>query len=94
MQQVFEDDLLKQTASGIVAETSAKLEELYKVQAHPRDINLFYLADNLRERIEQRDSHYEVLNSGIRFSREELLNELREHPERFSPNVILHGLYQ
>ncbi len=94
MQQVFEDDLLKQTASGIVAETSAKLEELYKVQAHPRDINLFYLADNLRERIEQRDSHYEVLNSGIRFSREELLNELREHPERFSPNVILRGLYQ
>jgi bacillithiol biosynthesis cysteine-adding enzyme BshC len=94
MQQVFEDDLLKQTASGIVAETSAKLGELYKVQAHPRDINLFYLTDNLRERIEQRDSNYEVLNSGIKFSREELLNELKEHPERFSPNVILRGLYQ
>jgi len=94
MQQVFEDDLLRQTATGLVAETSAKLGELYKLQAHPRDINLFYLKDNLRERIEQRNSNYEVLNSGIKFSRDELLNELKEHPDRFSPNVILRGLYQ
>ena len=94
MLQVFEDDLLNRTASAIVAETSAKLGELYKVQAYPRDINLFYLKDNIRERIEQRDSNYEVLNSGIRFSQQELLRELDEHPERFSPNVILRGLYQ
>ena len=94
MQHVFEDDLLKQTASGIVAETSGKLGELYKVQAHPRDINLFYLKDNLRERIELRDSNYEVLHSTIKFSPDTLLKELTEHPERFSPNVILRGLYQ
>ena len=60
MQNVFEDELLNQAASTIVAETSAKLGELYKVQAHPREINLFYLKDNLRERIELRDSKYEV----------------------------------
>jgi len=77
-----------------VAETSTRLEAHYKVQAHPRDINLFYLNDNLRERIEQRDSRYEVVNSDISFSREELLSELKEHPGRFSPNVILRGLYQ
>jgi bacillithiol biosynthesis cysteine-adding enzyme BshC len=94
MQRVFEDDLLEQTPSGIVAETSAALGRLYKVQAHPRDINLFYLQDNLRERIEQRNSNYEVLHSGISFSQGELLEELKEHPERFSPNVILRGLYQ
>jgi uncharacterized protein YllA (UPF0747 family) len=28
------------------------------------------------------------------FTREQLLTELQEHPERFSPNVILRGLYQ
>lgn len=91
---VFEDDLLNQTASGIVEKTSAKLEELYKVQAHPRDINLFYLKADIRERIETRNGKYEVLNSKISFTKEELLTELRNHPERFSPNVILRGLYQ
>src|SRR5688572_6868982 len=94
MDHVFKDDLLNQAASAIVAETSAKLGEQYKVQAHPREINLFYLKDNLRERIELRGSKYEVLNSKLSLTKEELLTELREHPERFSPNVILRGLYQ
>lgn len=94
MIKVFEDDLLNQTASVIVEKTSNRLGELYKVQAHPRDINLFYLLDDIRERLEVRDSKYHVLNSKISFSREELLTELKDHPERFSPNVILRGLYQ
>ena len=94
MQHVFEDDLLNQAASAIVAETSEKLGALYKVQAHPREINLFYLKDNLRERLELRGSKYEVLNSRLSFTKEELLTELKQHPERFSPNVILRGLYQ
>ena len=63
MDQVFADDLLNQTASAIVAETSTRLGQLYKVQAHPRDINLFYLIDGLRERMELRGSKYYVLNS-------------------------------
>ena len=94
MLNVFEDDLLNQTASVIVEKTSARFSELYKVQAHPRDINLFYLLDDQRERMEIKDSKYYVLNSKISFSKEELLTELRNHPERFSPNVILRGLYQ
>ncbi len=94
MLKVFEDDLLNQTASVIVEKTSARLGELYKVQAHPREINLFYLLDGLRERIEMRDSMYQVLNSKISFRKEDLFAELHNHPERFSPNVILRGLYQ
>jgi bacillithiol synthase len=94
MLKVFEDDLINQTASAIVEKTSARLGELYKVQAHPREINLFYLLDDLRERLEIRGSKYYVLNSKISFTKEELLAELKDHPERFSPNVILRGLYQ
>ena len=94
MLKVFEDDLLNQTASAIVEKTSARLGKLYKVQARPRAINLFYLEGNIRERIEVRGEKYEVLNSKISFTKEELLTELCNHPERFSPNVILRGLYQ
>ncbi len=30
----------------------------------------------------------------IQWAQAELLDELKQHPERFSPNVILRGLYQ
>lgn len=92
---LFEDDLLHQTASGIVEQTAVKLEKAgYKVQAHPREINLFYLKDNERARIERRNAQFSMLNSQYSFSEPELLKELHEHPEHFSPNVILRGLYQ
>ncbi len=95
MTAVFEDDLLQQTASGIVAASAEKLESAgYKVQANPREINVFYLLNDKRERIELRGTKYEVLNSDMSFSKEKLLKELKDHPERFSPNVILRGLYQ
>jgi bacillithiol synthase len=95
MHSLFEDDLLHQTASGIVEKSAAALEEAgYKVQAQPREINLFYLLDNRRERIELVNDQYRVVNTTIRFNSESLLRELKEYPERFSPNVILRGLYQ
>ena len=92
---LFEDDLLHQTASGIVETSAAKLDEAgYKVQANPREINLFYLKDNTRERIEALSTKYSVLGTGVSFTKDEMLSELQNHPERFSPNVILRGLYQ
>ncbi|HEY4874072.1 MAG TPA: bacillithiol biosynthesis cysteine-adding enzyme BshC [Puia sp.] len=94
MQTVFEDDLLKQTASSIVEKTIAAFPEKYKVQANPREINLFYLKDDTRELIELKNQKYEVRNTNIQFSKEEILAELKTNPERFSPNVILRGLYQ
>jgi len=95
MTKVFEDDLLNQTASAIVEQTAQKLEEAgYKTQAQPREINLFYLKNDLRERIISKNTEYRIQNTELKFSVKELLKELDEHPERFSPNVILRGLYQ
>lgn len=92
---LFEDDLLQQAASGIVERSTAKLEGAgYKVQAHPREINLFYLEGDRRERIEKKNAQYSILNTQYSFDETSLLKELHEHPERFSPNVILRGLYQ
>ncbi len=92
---VFEDDLLHQTASGIVERSTEKLEKTgYKVQAHPREINIFYLKEDIRNRISVTGSKYSILSTPYSFSREEIIKELHEHPEHFSPNVILRGLYQ
>lgn len=95
MADIFEDDLLYQTASGIVEQSANDLEKAgYKVQANPREINLFYLEGNQRERIERKGEDWVLVNSRKAFSKTEILTELNQHPERFSPNVILRGLYQ
>ena len=94
MLPVFEDDLFHQTPSKIVAESTKRLEAHYKVQANPRSINLFYLKDDIRELISFNGQDFEVRHTDLKFSPEEMRVELQEYPERFSPNVILRGLFQ
>jgi bacillithiol synthase len=94
MLPVFEEDIFKHTSSEIVKRSSEKLSEKYKLQAHPREINLFYLKDDIRNRIVQSKDQFVVHDTHIVFTMDELKNELENHPERFSPNVILRGLYQ
>jgi bacillithiol biosynthesis cysteine-adding enzyme BshC len=95
MLPVFRQDILEQKPSELVGESIDQLQQVgIKVQANPRDINLFYLQDNLRERLKQNGKGLHVHNTNLAFSTEEILKELEEHPEHFSPNVILRGLYQ
>jgi bacillithiol biosynthesis cysteine-adding enzyme BshC len=92
---VFEDDLLHQTPSELAEKTIEKIQAAnYKVQANPREINLFYLADGVRARIIRKGTRYKVHGTSTEFSEDELKKELNEHPERFSPNVILRGIFQ
>jgi bacillithiol biosynthesis cysteine-adding enzyme BshC len=94
MISVFEDDIFHHTSSDIVNHASESLSRNYKAQAYPREINLFYLKDNLRNRIVQVNNQFIVHDTNIVFTEEEIKKELQEHPERFSPNVILRGLFQ
>ena len=92
----FEEDLLKNSAYEFVEKTNEKLAaENYSIQVNPREINLFYLGDGkIRERIVFENEVFHVLNSEFRFSEKEILQELKNHPEKFSPNVMLRPLYQ
>jgi bacillithiol synthase len=94
MQPVFEEDLFKQQPSAIVEKTMERLAENYKVQANPRQVNLFYLEDGIRNLIVADGDKFTVRDTDIQFSAAEIKEELKNHPERFSPNVILRGLYQ
>lgn len=87
-------ELLEQPSEKIVQEQSEKLAELYKAQAFARPINLFYLNDNIRERITYENNKWHVLNTSISWGKDELQLEVDKHPERFSPNVITRGLFQ
>ncbi|MTE27326.1 bacillithiol biosynthesis cysteine-adding enzyme BshC [Winogradskyella ouciana] len=88
-------ELVKQTAFKTVSETNKTLEDLgLTIQVNPREINLFYIHEGLRERIVEVDGTYSVLETDITWSKDELLKHLEEYPERFSPNVIMRPLYQ
>lgn len=91
---VAEKELLTSFSHQAVSETIALFPEKYKVQAGGRDINLFYLNDDSRERIILENSIYKIQNSEFEFSDAAIRNELIEHPERFSPNVILRPVFQ
>ncbi len=87
------------TGSTSHTHITAQAEKLaasgYPVQLTPREINLFYLTDEARLRIERRDADTWGLAYGDRrWNRNQLLQELSEHPERFSPNAALRPLYQ
>jgi len=87
------EELLHQTSQQKVAETTELLKD-YNIQVNPREINLFYIEDNLRERIILQDGTYTINNTTRTFTEVELLAELENYPEKFSPNVIMRPLYQ
>lgn len=91
---VIQKELLESFSHGIVNETIGEIGKHYKVQAGGREINLFYLINDSRERIEKQGEDYVVNSLNLRFTKEEILATLDQHPERFSPNVILRGAFQ
>ena len=61
---------------------------------NPREINLFYLTDSIRERIIREGDLFKVNNTDIAWSKDGIVQHVDNVPERFSPNVIMRPLYQ
>ena len=91
---VMEKELLTTFSHEAIQPTIAALSKEYHVQSEGRSINLFYLKDNLRARIEKQGEQLIVVDTEIQFTQAQIITELHQHPERFSPNVILRGVYQ
>jgi bacillithiol synthase len=91
---IMQKEITERKSENIVQQTSKTLEANYKTQAHARQINLFYLGDGFRERIEYNNNLYRIANKDIQFTEEEIIIELKKYPEKFSPNVILRGVFQ
>lgn len=92
---VIKDDVFQSNAHHLANKTTSQLEnDGYKSQIYPRPINFFYMEDGLRQRIEEVDGKYVVLNSKLSFSKDEITSTIDKYPERFSPNVVLRPVYQ
>lgn len=91
----MEKEIFESFSLPFVTETQKKLDEVgFGDQAYARDINLFYLRDQVRARIEKEGDQFKVVDTTYTFSEAELREELHKHPERFSPNVVMRPIYE
>lgn len=92
---VMRTELLERSSEALVLAAGKKLEAAgYTAQIFPRPINLFWLADGVRERIVFENNRFQLVHGELTWSETEMLKALEENPENFSPNVVLRPLYQ
>lgn len=94
IKDIFKDELLHFSLHNTSKEKVNFLTEKYgKVQVNPREINLFYLSDT-RDRIDFNGQKYNIVDKNIQFTESEIVNELENSPEKFSPNALMRPVYQ
>jgi bacillithiol biosynthesis cysteine-adding enzyme BshC len=66
----------------------------YKVQAHTRDVNLFYINNNQRQRILKNNNHLLIEGNKNKLDQKNIIKRIENNPEKFSPNVLFRTMYQ
>jgi bacillithiol biosynthesis cysteine-adding enzyme BshC len=90
---IFKQELTTRFSYQEVVRTNNKLaSNNLKIQVHPREINLFFLGENKRERIIANETDFQIGDDN--FTATEILDLLEKYPASFSPNVVLRPLYQ
>ena len=93
--KVISEEIHNSVAFNQVNQTSSNLSTAgYKLQIAPREINLFYLDQDGRNRIVANDSGFEAVDRNIKWTTPEIDELISNHPEHISPNVSLRPLYQ
>ncbi len=92
--QELETFICKKKVDETIKEIRLAYDKEYSPQVNPREINLFYLTKNDRLRIVSTPNGFSCADNTTFWTKEELLRELEETPECFSPNVLMRPLYQ
>ncbi|HNQ61143.1 MAG TPA: bacillithiol biosynthesis cysteine-adding enzyme BshC [Bacteroidia bacterium] len=88
------NDITMSRADKLVHETIEQLSVNYKIQVRPRPVNLFYLSTTERIRIDLEGDKYFLQDRSRMWNKTDLENEIKDFPERFSPNVVLRPMFQ
>ena len=91
---VLKKEIEDQFSYKLVSQQNDKLKvKGYDLQVFPREINLFYIENDQRKRIVFNNNDQFEIGSTV-FSKNQLLQKLKNNPENFSPNVVLRPLFQ
>ena len=89
------DEIINENCFKNVSTTNENLKKIgFNPQVNPRQINLFYLKKNKRSRIYKENSIYKVFETNISFTKSQIIDEVNNYPERFSPNVLFRPFFQ
>ncbi|MCX6185459.1 MAG: bacillithiol biosynthesis BshC, partial [Bacteroidetes bacterium] len=92
---IIKADILERQSFQSIQKTNEELSKSYKLQINGREINFFYLHDELgRKLIKPEGDEYKLQDTDILFTRAEIENLIESKPELFSPNVVLRPVYQ
>lgn len=99
VKKVLKDIYLKEVLNfrehtQVMVSRSAKLEEIYHAQVKVKPVNLFYQIDEGRHSVEPVEDIFKLKRKRKQFTKEEILDEINLHPERFSANVLLRPVCQ
>jgi len=76
-------------------ETNSGIQSMqYPLQVNPRELNLFYHHASGRKRLIKKDGSFHLVDSEVIFNEAEILQNLKNNPDDFSPNVLMRPLYQ
>ncbi|HRP85202.1 MAG TPA: bacillithiol biosynthesis cysteine-adding enzyme BshC [Saprospiraceae bacterium] len=97
--EAFKGIIREEVMSGVAESLIHPQQELMKniglkPQAFVRPINFFYFNPEGRNRIERAGEGFEIVNTSLHFTVEEMECEIDLYPERFSPNVVMRPLYE
>jgi len=94
----FREELQEQTCEKKVITQIESLKEKYhtnyKPQVNPRNLQLFFLEEGKRHRLEKKEMDFTLEGKEETISEEEIQGWIEDTPEKFSPNVLMRPLYQ
>ncbi|OHX64844.1 bacillithiol biosynthesis cysteine-adding enzyme BshC [Flammeovirga pacifica] len=92
---IIKEEIFQQPAVKEVEKANQViLDGGYKPQIHARDINLFYMEDNKRLRLEKVGDVIRTVDGDEQWSEAEINELIDKSPEKFSPNVVLRPVLQ
>lgn len=92
---VFQKEVLNQPSADLISATSKNLEDSgFHPQVTPRAVNTFFVEDGKRLGLVPDGENYLIQGLDKKLSKTEIEKLLIDHPEKFSPNVVLRPLFQ
>ncbi|MEP7323583.1 MAG: bacillithiol biosynthesis cysteine-adding enzyme BshC [Saprospiraceae bacterium] len=92
---LIKTEVTQSVSKPLIQKTQAELSAIgFEPASFARDINFFYFGKGFRDRIEKIGDTYSIFGKEQKFTTEEMNEELDQHPEHFSPNVLMRPLYQ
>lgn len=91
----FEKEIREEAVLKAYTKMELTWPDQYKKQVNARACNLFYLDDNFRGRLIKNNHEVWEINGREGLVKEDdLIKDLYDHPEKFSPNVLMRPMYQ